>query len=184
MLSIPIFLIICGFLFGILQVVGVINFKNSQMSLGWLIGAGIFVVMLILMGTLSNSSSLDKSTYLYLLLIAFWCNLIKFTLGFVQKKEKALYNRFEHFATGFLLFYGLELTGFVTIFPIIFQHPSAVAFFILLTVNLVSVGIEMGELLVDIAMRRNYMIGPGVHDTNWDLLLTFLGSVMGYLIFR
>lgn len=182
MLLIPFFILGSALIFAFLQVLGVIHFSKSKMNWGYFVSVLLFMAILGYIGVQSDSSVTEKFWYLALLAIALWSNVIKFTLGLVQDREVTIYNRFEHMMTGLLAFYGLYLTHASSYFPVTFLAPWMSSLFIVLIVNMISVAQEIVELIVDLAVGKKYMIGPGVRDTNWDLLCTFLGSLAGFLL--
>lgn len=182
MYIIPIVIIYSGLIFSFLQVVKIMHFRKSKMNFGWFVSVTFFMIILTYIGLNSGASIYEQTLFFTLLAVALWSNTVKFTLGLIQKRELTLYNRFEHMATGVLAVYGLSLIHFTDIFPIIFLTNWASSLFLLMIVNMISVGIEIGELAVDLYLGKIYMIGPSVHDTNWDLFCTFIGSLLGFVL--
>lgn len=103
-------------------------------------------------------------------------------MGLVQAREPHLFNRFEHLLAGLFLFYGFYLLKFAHLFPIKFIFPWMGSFFIFLLVNLAMVIHEIVELFLDKAFKVKLLIGPGIYDTNIDLLMTFLGGLIAFLV--
>lgn len=182
MIIIPLLVILSAFCFSLLQISKVIKFSKSKMNLGWFFGSLAIASVFVYLGVISSISTNEKLVYLSLLAISVWTNVIKFTLRLIQKREILFYNRFEHFMTGLIVFYLLRLLQLVEYFPIDFHESWASAFFVLLLVGLISIFVEIGELVIDLIFQKKYMIGPGLKDTNWDVTMTFLGSLAGFLL--
>lgn len=174
--------IVLAFIFSLVQVIGLVRLKNTQVKMEWFMGALLAVGLFEFLAYRFGLGGKELVWYLLLLAVSLWANLVKFSLGLIQKKEIGLYNRLEHFFTGLLIFLALGLLGVNNLLAVEILSRWTEGFLVLLLVSFYSMGAEVVELFLDRIKGENYMIGPRVDDTNMDLLMTFLGSLMGWII--
>lgn len=170
-----------AFLVIFLQAFKVVKLKKSQVEKSYFWNVVVYVLSFEGLIYLVGVEGGRKLMALGLINVVLWFNMIKFSLGLIQKREIELYNRFEHFIGGVALFFGLYLIGIGKLLPISYKFAWFESVVVMLIVNWLSVVHEIVELLIDKAMKRKYLIGPGVYDTNEDLLMTWLGSLGGVL---
>ncbi len=171
-------LIFLVFLLAFLQAFGFLRIKDSGLKKAWLYGALLYFLFIEFFIFVSSANRANKVILLIIIVLCLWVNFIKFSLGLIQEKEKSLFNRFEHFLAGVVLFYGFLLIDFAQFFSIQFHSFKARYFFIFLLANLALVIHENVELILDRIFKIKLFVGPGIYDTNVDLLMTFLGSLL------
>lgn len=165
------------------QILKIIKPTNSKITLGWLASASLIVLAseFLLYNFIDNKA--EQATFLGLLTISLLANFIKFSLGYIQKKELTLYNRFEHLIAGAMLFYLANLINLIQILGSQGASKLGSGLIMVAFVNLGSVIFEVSELVVDKIKGKKYLVGPGVNDTGFDLLMILLGSVLGLTVY-
>lgn len=170
-----------AFLVIFLQAFRLVKLKKSEVEKSYFWNVVIYVLVFEGLIYLIGVEEGRRLMALGLMNVVLWFNMIKFSLGLIQKREIGLYNRFEHFVGGLVIFLGLYLLGVGRLFPVNYQVVWFESVMVMLIVNWLSVVHEIIEMLIDKAMKRKYLVGPGVYDTNEDLLMTWLGSLAGVL---
>ncbi|MFC1653365.1 hypothetical protein ACFL1M_00785 [Patescibacteria group bacterium] len=169
-------------LFSLLQLNGLIKIKNSQVKKEWLINVLAYYLFLESLGILVGIKGVRQNIYLSLFAVPVWINLIKFSIGLIQKKEITILNRLEHTMGGLIVFTAITLLKPINILPVMISAKWFEAFLYVLITNFLSVLHEVVELFFDRVMGKKYLIGPEVDDTNFDLLMTLAGSIIGFLL--
>lgn len=83
---------------------------------------------------------------------------------------------------GAILYYSALLVDISGLLGISYSSRLSLGLIIIAFVNLGSVIFEVSELFIDKAKGKKYLVGPGVHDTNYDLLMLLLGSVLAMVV--
>lgn len=170
-----------AFLIIFLQAWGFVRLKKSAVEKSYFWNVVLYILIFEGLIYLIGVEESRKLMILGLINVVLWSNMIKFSLGLIQKREIGLFNRFEHFAGGLAIFIGLYLLGVGKLLSVNYQFPWVEPVLIMMVVNLLSVVHEIFEMLIDKIMKRKYLVGPGVYDTTQDLLMTLLGSLAGVL---
>lgn len=174
-------IIILAIIFAVFQVVGIVRIKGSKVKAGWVVSA-LAVVGIAEYVVYRFIEVGSERTYLILFIAVSLCaNLVKFTLGLIQDDEMTAYNRFEHFVAGVLMYFFLASVGILNVFSITTGSEIIGGFVVVLFVNLLSVLFEIVELLIDRVRGKRYLIGPKAYDTNMDVAMVLIGSVVAMI---
>jgi hypothetical protein len=168
-------------LFSFLQAKKLVVIKNSQVRREWVINVVFYYLVFEFLGSLAGLDGVREIIYLLLFAVPVAINLTKFSLGYIQNKEISWFNRFEHMAGGLIVFMAIYILKPIEMLPMTVTALWLEVFFYLLLTNLLSVLHEIVELFLDRVLGKKYLIGPGVEDTNIDLLMTLSGAVIGFL---
>lgn len=164
------------------QVLNIVKPSRSKITVGWLASALLIVLLSEYFLYSFIKTSTEQTIFLGLVIVSLLANLIKFTFGYIQQNEITMYNRFEHFMVGVILFYAATLGNIISFLDLQTVDKFTLGLIIVSLVNLISVMFEISELAIDKIKNKKYLVGPGVHDTSFDLLMILLGSILGMIV--
>lgn len=180
MISLALLIPYIWFIVLLLQSFGKLKFGQVPISPGWVVLNVILFSALVL----SAYSKAPYTSSLQKLITPFFIYIFTFNLIYIYDlySESLIYNRLEHLVGSFLVCYlcYIFLNNFFEANNIILNRTWLVVFSLITSMALGAFA-ELVELFLDYFLHEKN-IGPGLWDTNLDLLMNFSGSAMMFIV--